>query len=229
MPGILELLGQPITPRQLRPVEVGDLLRRAEVRCDQEPPEYLLGQRVLITGAGGSIGSELARQVVRAEPASLVLLGHGENSIYDIHSQILAAAPACAVHPVIADIRNGNGLRHVFARHRPTVVFHAAAHKHVPLMEMHPAEAVRNNIVGTRNVIDAARAVETERFVLVSSDKAVSPVSVMGATKRVCEWMVSDAAASPAAPSSSSGSATSLAVAAAACRCSSVRSPAACR
>lgn len=195
MPGIVELLGRPITPRQLRPVELGDLLRRTEVRCDDPPPAYLHGQRVLITGGGGSIGRELARQVCRAAPERLVILGHGENSIHAAHAELVTDDAGTPVVPVIADVTDRRTLARAFAEHAPTVVFHAAAHKHVPLMEQFPGEAVRNNVVGTRHVLACAEAHGVSRLLFVSTDKAVAPASVMGATKRVCEWMVRDAAA----------------------------------
>lgn len=194
MPSIVELLGQPITPRQLRPVELGDLLRRTEVRCDDPPPAWLRDQVVLITGAGGSIGRELARQVCRAVPAHLVLLGHGENSIHGVHTELAADPGAPRLTPAITDIRDRRSLARVFAAHRPTVVFHAAAHKHVPLMEAHAPEAAANNVLGTAAVVDCAEATDVQRLLLVSTDKAVAPASVMGATKRVAEWIVRDAA-----------------------------------
>ena len=194
MPGIVELLGLPITPTQLRPVELGDLLRRTEVACDDPPPAYLRGQRVLITGAGGSIGRELARQVCRAAPECVILLGHGENSIHAAHAEMSGEVDAPPLVPVIADITDRRTLARVFSAHGPTVVFHAAAHKHVPLMELHPAEAVRNNVIGTRNVLACAEASDVPRLLLVSTDKAVAPASVMGASKRVGEWLVRETA-----------------------------------
>lgn len=194
MPGIVELLGRPISPRQLRPVEVADLLRRTEVRCDEPAPAYLRGQRVLITGAGGSIGRELARQVCRAHPEALILLGHGENSIHAAHLELAAVPTAPPLVPVIADVRDRRVLSRVFAAQAPTLVFHAAAHKHVPLMELHPAEAVRNNVLGTLNVVRCAEAAAVSRLILVSTDKAVAPTSVMGASKRLCEWIIRDGA-----------------------------------
>lgn len=194
MPSILELLGQPLSPRQLRPFEPGDLLRRSEVRCDAPPPDYLTGARVLITGAGGSIGRELARQVARARPAVIVLLGHGENSIHGTHVDLTSSSGDTRVVPVIADIRMRQALAAAFSEHRPTVVLHVAAHKHVPLMEAHPAEAIRNNVVGTRDVVDCALDHGVSQFVFISTDKAVAPTSVMGATKRLGEWIVHAAA-----------------------------------
>jgi FlaA1/EpsC-like NDP-sugar epimerase len=149
---------------------------------------------VLITGAGGSIGSELARQIAAASPARLVLLGHGENSIFDVEAQLRRAFPAVRITTTIVDIRDKTRLARVFDQVRPAIVFHAAAHKHVPLMEQNPEEAVTNNIVGTRNVVDEAVRGGTERFVLISTDKAVAPNSIMGASKRVAEAIVRRAA-----------------------------------
>jgi FlaA1/EpsC-like NDP-sugar epimerase len=149
---------------------------------------------VLVTGAGGSIGSELCRQVARARPREIVLLGHGENSVFEIHTRLHELPNAPKLVPVIADIRDPRRLEDVFRRHRPTVVFHAAAHKHVPLMEADPEEAITNNVLGTRMMIDASVAAGVDRFVLVSTDKAVAPASVMGASKRVAELIVRDAA-----------------------------------
>jgi FlaA1/EpsC-like NDP-sugar epimerase len=204
VPGIFELLDGTVSVSQLRDVQIEDLLRRAPIQTDLAAVAALVrGRRVLVTGAGGSIGGELCRQLLRCGPDELLLLGHGENSIFEIHGELqrLAArlAPACGgatiLHPVIADVRFPERLRGVFAAHRPEVVFHAAAHKHVPLMEANPVEAVANNVLGTRNVLAAAVAAGIERFVLVSTDKAVNPSSVMGATKRVAELLVHRAAA----------------------------------
>lgn len=155
---------------------------------------YVEGRTVLVTGAGGSIGSELCRQVARARPLSLVLLGHGENSIFDIQMELRERHPDLAVVPVIADIRDQPRIRRVFDRLRPDIVFHAAAHKHVPLMEENPEEAVTNNVLGTQHVLQAALAVGTQRFVMISSDKAVAPSSIMGASKRLAEMLVRNAA-----------------------------------
>ncbi len=193
MPAILEVLDEPLTSRLVRPVHLADLLRRAHVDCHQPPEAYLQDAVVLITGAGGSIGSELARQAARALPRRLVLLGHGENSIHDITTQLRLTHPTLDVQPVVADVRNRVALGQVFDRLRPQVVFHAAAHKHVPLMEVQPDEAVRNNVLGTRVVVDAALAAGVGRLVFISTDKAVRPAGVMGATKCIGEWIVTDA------------------------------------
>ena len=190
LPGVYEILGDRITVQRLRAVEITDLLKREQVRHEHPVLDYVVDQVVLVTGAGGSIGSELCRQVAMAKPRSLVLVGHGENSIFDIDAELRRAFPGLDLDSVIADIRDGKRIRELFERVRPAVVFHAAAHKHVPLMEANPEEAVTNNIIGTARLVDAAVRVGTERFVLISSDKAVSPGSIMGASKRVAEQMV---------------------------------------
>jgi len=154
----------------------------------------LSGRRVLVTGAGGSIGLELCRQIARWGPAELILLGHGENSIFEALIELGEVFPSLPLHPVVADIRDLTRLSQVFRSHRPNVVFHAAAHKHVPLMEANLEDAVTNNVFGTRNIVEAALAAEVERLVLISSDKAIHPSSVMGATKRLAELVVREAA-----------------------------------
>ena len=190
LPGVYEFLGDRITVRRLRDVEITDLLKREPVRHEHPVLDYVVDQVVLVTGAGGSIGSELCRQVAMARPRCLVLVGHGENSIFDIDAELRRVFPALELQSVIADIRDGGRIRELFERVRPAVVFHAAAHKHVPLMESNPEEAVTNNIIGTARLLDAAVRVGAKRFVLISSDKAVSPGSIMGASKRVAEQMV---------------------------------------
>jgi FlaA1/EpsC-like NDP-sugar epimerase len=202
IPGMYELLSGAAQIGQLRDVQIEDLLRRAPVQTDTDQVAALIrGRRVLVTGAGGSIGSELCRQIARYAPAELILLGHGENSIFDIHNELkvegsrLNFQPGTFnLQPVIADIRDGDRLASVFAMYRPDIVFHAAAHKHVPLMEDNVADAVTNNVLGTRSLVEASIAAQVEHFVLVSTDKAVNPSSVMGATKRVAELVVQDAA-----------------------------------
>jgi FlaA1/EpsC-like NDP-sugar epimerase len=200
IPGIYELLGGTVSVNQLRDVDIEDLLRREPVQTDTKAVSALLrGKRVLVTGAGGSIGGELCRQVLRCEPESLVLLGHGENSIFAIDNELRKAsarrgASGPNITALIADIRDAPRMRAVLAEHRPHVIFHAAAHKHVHLMETNPAEAITNNVVGTRNLLDAALASDIEHFVMISTDKAVNPVGVMGASKRVAELMVHEAA-----------------------------------
>jgi FlaA1/EpsC-like NDP-sugar epimerase len=194
VPGLFELLDGNVSVSRLRPIEIADLLRRDSVAVKDDTATYLAGRTVLVTGAGGSIGFELCRQIARAKPSNLVLLGHGENSIFDAEAALRATFPDLRLHAVIADIRDRGRIDRVFDRFRPTIVFHAAAHKHVPLMEENPEEAVTNNVVGTANIARAAHRVDTERLVLISSDKAVSPSSMMGASKRMAERVVHDAA-----------------------------------
>jgi FlaA1/EpsC-like NDP-sugar epimerase len=192
-PGYRQLTGANAAAA-LRDLSVEDLLRRPPVRIDgAEVAGYLTGERVLITGAGGSIGAELCRQVATMHPEAILLLGRGENSIFQIHQE-LRERDFEAV-PLLADIRDRAHLEQIFRRHRPTVIFHAAAHKHVPLMEAHPEEAVTNNILGTRNMARLANEWGVKRFVMISTDKAVNPTSVMGASKRVAELVVQAEAA----------------------------------
>ncbi|MFN4033505.1 MAG: polysaccharide biosynthesis protein [Fimbriimonadales bacterium] len=176
---------------QIREVKIEDLLRRAPVQFDLKPlADYVAGERVLITGAGGSIGSELARQIAEFGPAYLILLGKGENSIYQIEQELRAnynLEPEC----IIADVRDATRIEAVFRRYQPTLVFHAAAHKHVPLMEANTVEAIKNNVLGTWVMAQAAHRHGVRKFVYVSTDKAVNPASIMGATKRVGEMIIS--------------------------------------
>jgi len=195
MPGIYELIGGKVSVNRLREVDITDLLRREPVRLNDEAVGAALeGKRILVTGAGGSIGSELCRQIARRNPAELVLLGHGENSIFEILLELQQDYPDHELSPVIADIRNAERLAYIFQEHQPQIVFHAAAHKHVPLMEANVVEAVTNNVLGTRNVVETALAHNVERFVLISTDKAVRPSSIYGATKRLAEMIVLDTA-----------------------------------
>lgn len=191
LPGLFELMNGSVSVSQIRDVQIEDILGRDEVKVDLAAiAAYLSDEVVLVTGAGGSIGSELCRQVARFSPKQLILLGHGENSIYEIHMELLRRFPDLDLRPIIADIRDENRIRQVFEQYRPGVVFHAAAHKHVPLMEFNPTEAIKNNVFGTLNVAKAADFYNAKRFVLISSDKAVNPTSVMGATKRAAECIV---------------------------------------
>lgn len=216
VPAIHELLNGTVSVNQVRDVEIEDLLRREPVQTDIAAVDQLLrGKRVLVTGGGGSIGSELCRQVLRCGPRELVIVGHGETSIFEMYNELLRlqhqleqstteqqpydAEPRYVRHstkvfPVIADIRFAERIRSIFESYRPQIVFHAAAHKHVPLMEMNPTEAITNNVLGTKNVLDAAVATTVERLVMISTDKAVNPTSIMGASKRVAELLVHQAA-----------------------------------
>ena len=191
LPGLYEIIEGKVSISQLRPVDIEDLLGRDPVKLDTTAVrEYLAGKIVLITGAGGSIGSEIVRQVAKMQPKKLLLLGKGENSIYEITQELKINSPEVKTVPIIADIRDKERIKAIMDYFEPQVVFHAAAHKHVPLMEYQPAEAVRNNILGTKVVADEAAAHKVETFVMISTDKAVNPTSVMGCTKRVAEMYV---------------------------------------
>lgn len=194
VPGIFELLEGNVNVSRLRSVEIADLLRRPQKHDRSSNPSYLRDACVVVTGAGGSIGSELCRQVAFAQARRLLLVGHGENSIFDIVAELRQRYPALTVDAVIADVRDRDRLRRVFADASPSVVFHAAAHKHVPLMEDNAPEAVTNNIIGTRNVVDAAVSAGVRHFVMVSTDKAASPSNMMGASKKMAEMVVQRAA-----------------------------------
>jgi FlaA1/EpsC-like NDP-sugar epimerase len=195
MPGIYELIGGRVNVSRLREVDITDLLRREPIRVNDEAVGAALeGKRVLVTGAGGSIGRELCRQIARRKPAELVLLGHGENSIFEILIELQYDYPDLTIHPVIADIRNQERLTQIFEQHQPQIVFHTAAHKHVPLMEINIVEAVTNNVLGTQNLTQVSAAHNVERFVIISTDKAVRPSSIYGATKRLAEMIVLETA-----------------------------------
>lgn len=196
VPSLSDLAAGRVEVTSLRPVQIEDLLRRAPVTTDIAVVRSLAAARVvLVTGAGGSIGSELSRQIAALEPELLVALDHSENQVFEIDRELRRRFPTVQVAPVIADVRDGARIRRVFERFRPFAVFHAAAHKHVPLMEENVIEAVTNNVLGTRNVVEAAVEHGTTHFVLISTDKAVRPTSVMGATKRLAEMIVRVAAA----------------------------------
>lgn len=188
VPGVYSLLEQNVNMNTLRPVGVEDLLERDPVILDVEKiAGYLRGKCVMVTGAGGSIGSELCRQVMQMKPATLILLGKGENSIYEIHRELGGIYGTKRLVPVIASVRDMERMSGIYDRYKPQVVFHAAAHKHVPLMEAQPEEAVRNNVYGSWRTARLAGEKGVETFIMVSTDKAVNPTSVMGATKRVAE------------------------------------------
>lgn len=191
VPGLMEIIRGDVHFEQIRPVRPEDLLGREVVELVEEPvQEVLRGKRVLVTGAGGSIGQELCRQIARFDPDSLVLLGRGENSIFEIDSELGDMHPRLQVEPLIADIRDEASMRRLAERLRPHVVFHSAAHKHVPYMESFPSEAILNNVWGTLQVVRMAQAAEAERLVFISTDKAVRPRSVMGANKRFAEHLL---------------------------------------
>ncbi len=191
VPRMNDLINGNITVNMIRDVSVEDLLGREPVKVDMdEITNYVKDQVVLITGAGGSIGSEICRQVAAVQPKQLLILGHGENSIYEIEMELRKTYPSLKLEPIIADVQASERIQQVFRQYRPQVVFHAAAHKHVPLMEANPQEAIKNNVFGTRNVAECAHAFGAKRFVLISTDKAVNPTSVMGATKRIAEMIL---------------------------------------
>ncbi len=195
LPAIHDLISGVVSISQIRPVNLEDLLRRDPVKLETSLiRQYVTGRRVLVTGAGGSIGSEIVRQVSRFEPAHIVLLGRGENSVFLMEQEMRRSYPHVSISPVITDVRDMEKLDQVFAEHRPEVVFHAAAHKHVPLMEANPDQAIFNNVGGTRNLATLALEYGVTRFVNVSTDKAVNPTSVMGASKRCAELIVRQAA-----------------------------------
>ena len=200
MPGVFELLDGVVSVSRLRQIDITDLLRRSPVTSDHASDKYLRGRVIMVTGAGGSIGTELCRQVARAAPRGIVLLGHGENSIFDAEAELRRAFPSLQLHSVIGDIRDERRMEDVFRQYRPGAVFHAAAHKHVPLMEDNPEEAISNNVLGTAVLVRAALAHDVDRFVLISTDKAVAPTSIMGASKRLAEGVVRDAAARSGRP-----------------------------
>ena len=195
VPGIYEVLSGAVSISQIREVDVADLLGRDQVSLDQRSiSDYLTGKRVLVTGAGGSIGSEIVRQVCGFSPSHIVLLGRGENSLFETEHNVMSEFQNISFDTVVADVRDRDKMRMVYKTFRPQVVFHAAAHKHVPMMEKNPDQAVLNNIGATKVMTDLALEYGTERFVNISTDKAVNPSSIMGATKRVAEMIVRDAA-----------------------------------
>ncbi|MCG3209566.1 MAG: hypothetical protein FOGNACKC_03193 [Anaerolineae bacterium] len=195
LPGLYQLLAGYKSVSAVPEFDIQRLLRREPITSDPgEINARLAGQVVLVTGAGGSIGSELCRQIARSGPAAIVLLGHGENSIFEITLDLKLSFPGLKTYPVIVDVRDAAGVKKVVRQYRPAVIFHAAAHKHVPFMECHVEEAITNNVLGTRNVLRAAEEFGVPRLVMISTDKAVNPSSIMGATKRLAELLVMAAA-----------------------------------
>jgi FlaA1/EpsC-like NDP-sugar epimerase len=193
LPGLYELIsGDVDLTGQIRPVQVEDVLGREQVEVDfEQVAGYLGGQTVLVTGAGGSIGSELCRQIARVGPARLVLVDNAETPLFEIERELVDERDFTAAVPQLVDVKDARAMRReVFERYRPTVVFHAAAYKHVPLMNTHPLASVRNNVIATKVVAELSAAFEVERFVLISTDKAVNPKTVMGQSKAICEWIV---------------------------------------
>ncbi|THJ18079.1 MAG: polysaccharide biosynthesis protein [Nitrospira sp. CG24B] len=193
LPDVKQLLHDPVSLQQVRPMSLDDLLQREPVQTDrQELYPLISGKTLLVTGAGGSIGSELCRQIARYNPHSLVLFERYENALHSLMLELKGAFPAVTIFPVIGDVTVPDRVSEVFQRARPDIVFHAAAHKHVPLMELNPKEAIRNNVLGTRVVAEAALKAGVDRFVLISTDKAVNPSSIMGATKRIAEHVMQE-------------------------------------
>ncbi|MCM3179155.1 polysaccharide biosynthesis protein [Cytobacillus horneckiae] len=192
MPRIEDIMLGKLSVNQFRDVQVEDLLGREPVELDIESiSKTIKGKTILVTGAGGSIGSEISRQICKFQPSKILLLGHGENSIYQIDMELKNQyKDEIEIIPVIADIQDRERIFETMDRYKPHVIYHAAAHKHVPLMEYNPKEAVKNNILGTRNVAEAADTFSVDTFVMISSDKAVNPTNVMGSTKRIAEMVV---------------------------------------
>jgi FlaA1/EpsC-like NDP-sugar epimerase len=192
LPGLYELITGDVQVAQIRPVQVEDVLGREQVEVDmKQVGSYLEGHTVLVTGAGGSIGAELCRQISRVGPARLILVDNGETALFEIERELVSERDFTAAIPKLVDVKNRTALRReVFEKYKPTIVFHAAAYKHVPLMETHPLESVRNNVVATKIVAELAAEFDVERFVLISTDKAVNPKTVMGQSKALCEWIV---------------------------------------
>jgi FlaA1/EpsC-like NDP-sugar epimerase len=206
LPGIHEIINDKVRLESIRDVRIEDLLRREPVQTDvHSVSNFLKGKKVLITGAGGSIGSELCRQILKSHPSEIMLVGHGENSVFNIQQELEQVVQGLKnesksqrqtprILTFIADIRFRDRLRYAFGKFQPDVVFHAAAHKHVPLMEVNPGEAITNNVVGTKNLVELALQYNVNHFVMISTDKAVNPTNVMGASKRVAEMLVLQAA-----------------------------------
>ena len=191
LPGMYQLVNGEVSISKLRDVEVEDLLGRDPIEVDLDSIlSYVKGQKVMVTGGGGSIGSELCRQIACHEPAQLIILDIYENSVYDVQQELTAKYPELSLVVLIASVRNTNRMNWIFEHYKPDIVYHAAAHKHVPLMEDSPNEAVKNNVFGTWKTVQAAAMNGVKRFVMISTDKAVNPTNIMGASKRICEMII---------------------------------------
>ncbi|MGI2327525.1 polysaccharide biosynthesis protein [Planococcus sp. YIM B11945] len=196
IPRIEDLMTGKITVSDIRDVKIEDLLGREEVKLDMEAiKEKLENKTIMVTGAGGSIGSEICRQISKFQPSRILLLGHGENSIYNIDKELRGKlSPETEIVPIIADVQDRERIHTIIGKFKPDIIYHAAAHKHVPLMEANPLEAVKNNILGTKNVAEAADKHGVGNFVLISTDKAVNPPNIMGASKRFAEMVIQNLA-----------------------------------
>ena len=191
LPGMYQLVNGEVSVSKLRDVEVEDLLGRDPIEVDMDSIlEYVKGKRVLVTGGGGSIGSELCRQIASHQPSMLLVLDIYENSVYDVQQELQTRYPELELVVLIASVRNTNRMNWIFEHYQPEIVYHAAAHKHVPLMETSPNEAIKNNVFGTWKTAYAAAMNGTKRFVMISTDKAVNPTNIMGASKRICEMII---------------------------------------
>ncbi|MBC8060005.1 MAG: polysaccharide biosynthesis protein [Clostridiaceae bacterium] len=191
IPGMYEIINGKVSLSQIRQVDIEDLLGRKAVELDMEGISgYLHNKTILVTGGGGSIGSELCREISKFEPKQLIILDIYENNAYDLQNELKYKYPKLDLKILIGSVRDKGRLESIFVKYLPNVVFHAAAHKHVPLMEESPMEAIKNNVFGTYNVADCAHRFKVERFVMISTDKAVNPTNVMGATKRMCEMII---------------------------------------
>lgn len=206
IPSLSEIINGRFGVSNLRDIQIEDLLRREPIETEVEKvAQYIEGKKILITGAGGSIGSELCRQILKCRPNSMILVGHGENSVFNIQQELariiatledenLDRGQLTHLEALIVDIRCASRLEHIFKKYQPDAIFHAAAHKHVPLMELNSPEAITNNVLGTKNLVDLARKYQIKNFLMISTDKAVNPTNIMGASKRVAEMLVLDAA-----------------------------------
>lgn len=191
LPGMYQLINGDVSVSKLKEVEIEDLLGREPIQINtEEVLNYVRGKAVLVTGGGGSIGSELCRQIASHQPKQLIIVDIYENNAYDIQQELIRKYPELNLEVLIASVRNTNRINDIFATYRPDIVYHAAAHKHVPLMETSPNEAIKNNVMGTYKTAMAADRYGAEKFVLISTDKAVNPTNVMGASKRICEMVV---------------------------------------